>query len=640
MAASDLLRERLVKVRQDGFKPSPRLTLPQWADEYRYLSAEASAEPGRWSTERVAVARGPMEAVTHEGTQKITLMCCTQLLKTELLNNVIGYYVHQDPAPIIVMQPTVGMAESYSKDRIATMFRDTPALAGKISDAKRSSESTILHKSFPGGHVTMVGANAPGELASRPVRIVLCDEVDKYPISAGAEGDPIKLLSERSATFWNYKIVHTCSPTVEGTSRISIEYEEGDQRIFEPTCPHCGHKHEMHWNNVRWQDGDASTAAYYCPECGSKWTEVERLRAIRNAMDEPEFIDEDGCFHGYGWRAQKPFKGHASFRASKLVSPWEPLTKIASKFLECGTNKEMLKTFYNTQLAETWKEKGDAPPWKQVYNRREEYARNIIPMRACVVTAWADVQKDRIEVEIVAWAEKRESWSIDYRVFMGDTANLESECYKQMSALLSEQFKHESGVMLMLDRVGMDSGYNTQVVYNWARQHRDQHERVMVTKGNDTLPVLVGIPTTKDTKANGQRNRRGIKVWHIGTNMAKSELYGFLRQEDEGADGWCHFPEYDEEYFKMLTAEEWRVKKVRGYDRGEFVKVRERNEALDCRVGNRALSHAIGIDRWQADQWQARRDNLGIGQEIEAETEIIQVKQPKVEIVRKKSSFW
>lgn len=642
------LRDRLVQVRRDTLKPSPKLTLVEWADTYRMLSPEASAEPGKWSTERVAVARGPMEAVTDERTYKITVMCATQTLKSEMLLNVIGYYVHQDPAPIILMQPTVGMAESFSKDRVSPMFRDTPVLQGKISDAKRASESTILHKSGPGFHVTMVGANAPGELAMRPVRVVLCDEVDKYPVSAGKEGDPIKLLTERSATFWNYKIVHTCSPTVEGESRIAIEYDEGDMRVFEPECPHCGHQHELQWLNVKWPDGNPESAAYFCPECGSKWTETERLRAIKDAMHRPAGVDENGHHFGYGWRALKPFKGHASFRASKLVSPWEPLSKIAQKFVEAKASKEMLKTFVNTQLAETWKEKGDAPPWKSLYLRREDYPTNIVPMKACVLTAYADVQKDRIEVEIVAWAEKRESWSIDYRVFSGDTANLDSDCYTQMSALLRENFTHESGVIMQLDRVGIDSGYNTQVVYNWARKHRDEQNRVIVTKGNDTLPVLIGIPTARDATSTGKRHARGIKVWNIGTNMGKSELYGFLRQEvpDDGdalPDGWCHFPQYDEEYFKMLTAEEWRLKKVRGYDRGEFVKIRERNEALDCRVGNRAIAHAMGIDRWQAEQWQNRRDGLGIGSievEHEIEHEKVQVIQPKVEIIRKKSSFW
>jgi phage terminase large subunit GpA-like protein len=647
MANSELLAERLRQVRQDVLKPSPKLTLVEWADTYRMLSPEASAEAGKWNTSRVPVVRGIMEAVTHDETHIVSVMCSTQYLKTELLLNAIGYYAHQDPAPMIIMQPTVGMAEAFSKDRVAPMFRDTEPLKAKLSDSKRVSESTILHKTFQGGHLTMVGSNSAGELAMRPVRIVLCDEVDKYPNSAGKEGDPIKLLSERCATFWNYKIIHTCSPTTEGQSRIAVEFENGDQRIFEPVCHHCGHRHELDWANVKWHNDDVETTAYYCPECGGAWNDVERLRNVKTVYDEEPYFDDDGIYHGYGWRGLKPFKGHASFRANKLTSPWEPLSKIVKKFIDAKDSKEMLKTFINTQLAQTWKEKGEAPPWKSLYLRREDYKLNVIPMKACVITAWADVQKDRIEVEIVAWAEKRESWSVDYRVYMGDTANLDSECYTRMSELFNEQFTHESGVTLMIDRVGIDSGYNTQVVYNWARQHRDKHERVMVTKGHETLPVIIGIPTAKDANSQGKRARRGIKVWNIGTNIAKSELYGFLRQDipDEGKslpDGWCHFPQYDEEYFRMLTAEEWVVKKVKGYDKGGFFKSYERNEALDCRVGNRALSHAIGVDRWGEEQWQNRRDSLGIDYEKSDDTEHekVQVLTPKIEIVRKKSSYW
>jgi phage terminase large subunit GpA-like protein len=317
LAPHPILAAALLAVRAKTLKPTPKLDLVQWADAFRYLSPEAASQPGRWATKAVEVARGPMLAVTEPGVHEITVMCCTQLMKTELLLNVIGYFTHQDPAPMLLLQPTVELAEAFSKDRIDPMFRDSPVLRDLLGDKRsRDANNTILHKSFPGGHLTMVGSNAPGNLAMRPVRVVLCDEVDKYPASAGNEGDPIKLAMERSATFWNWLVITTCSPTLAGVSRIEKNYERSDKRVFSVPCPHCGDAREMQWQHVLWTEGQPETAAYRCPECGCLWSEPERLRAIARGS----------------WVATRPFNGHAGFAVSKLASPWESLSKLARKW--------------------------------------------------------------------------------------------------------------------------------------------------------------------------------------------------------------------------------------------------------------------------------------------------------------------
>jgi len=658
------LRSRLLQARRSTLKPPPKLSLTEWADQYRMLPAESAAEPGRWKTSRVGVARGPMEAVSEAGTHTVSVMCCTQLLKTELILNTIGYFVHQDPAPMIVMQPTVELAEAFSKDRVSPMVRDTPVLTGKIADAKsRDSGNTILHKQFAGGHLTMIGANAPGQLAMRPVRVVLCDEVDKYPASAGTEGDPIKLLSERAATFWNHKRIFVCSPTIEptehGGSRIAREYSNSDERVFEVDCPHCDHRHEMQWRNVKWPHGEPEKAMYHCPECGAGWSEPERQRAIKAASERPVKTParRGALYEGHGWRGTKPFKGHAGFRASKLSSPWETMAQLAQKFVEAQASQELLKTFINTQLAETWKEKGEAPEWKRLYDRREEYPHNIIPMRGLMLTAGTDVQKDRLEVEILATGRNLETWSIGYRVFMGDTSSLDSQCWKDLAAMLNEEWTHESGARMRLDRLGVDSGYNTQTVYNFVRKH-GEGGRVMATKGQEVAPVLIGIPQAREAKVDGKRAKRGVKVWHIGLNLAKSELYGFLRLDrPDDADaplphGWCHFPQYEQEWFKQLTAEQTvaRFDKRRGYTRYEWTKTRERNEALDCRIIARAVASAFGADRWTDEHWNERAEFLGVGSEAPPERpepeqdEQSEEQESKSEshgdVKWKKSSFW
>jgi phage terminase large subunit GpA-like protein len=583
------LKTLLIETRQKALKPPPKLNVVEWADTYRFLSPESSSMPGRWKTSRIEAARGPMLAVTDPTVRKITVMGPTQLLKTELINNIVGYFVHQDPAPMIVMQPDLTVAEAWSKDRLDKMVRDTPVLNELIKTKKsRDSDNTILHKSFPGGHITIVGSNSPSGLASRPVRLTLRDEVDKYPDSAGDEGDPSSLIIERSATFWNSLDVGVCSPTIKGRSKIEREYLNSDQRKFHVDCPHCGHNHFMEFKNVRWQDHNPDTAEYECPECNTLWTEQERLQAIK----------------GGAYVATMPFTGHAGFHVNKLASPWEPLSVLVRKFLEAQGDIQKLKTFINTQLAETWEEKGEAPEHMRLYERREPYAINSIPQGVVFLVAGGDVQKDRIEVEIVGYGRNKESWSIDYRVIMGETST--EAPWKELDKLLNETWVNTSRQELTIRTLAVDSGYNTQHVYNWARKYTGN--RVMVVKGQDALQNLIGVPQAADVTHAGKRARRSVKVWPVGVSTAKTELYGFLNLNGAGDDGvyppgFCHFPQYGEEYFRMLTAEQLMKRKVNGKTVHVWVKTYERNEALDCRNYARAAANMIGLDRFKEEDW-------------------------------------
>ena len=193
-----------------------------------------------------------MDAFNDPTVREVVVMSSAQIGKTEMVNNLVGFHVAQDPSPILVVQPTLDMAQTWSKDRLAPMLRDTPALQNLVKDPRsRDSGNTTLHKVFPGGHITACGANSPSSLASRPIRVVLCDEVDRYPVSAGTEGDPVSLAKKRAATFWNRKILLVSTPTNKGASRIEMSYEESDQRKYYVPCQHCGHKQIMAWSNVK-----------------------------------------------------------------------------------------------------------------------------------------------------------------------------------------------------------------------------------------------------------------------------------------------------------------------------------------------------------------------------------------------------
>lgn len=609
--------EFISRIRQtisETLKPPPRLSLVEWADTYRQLSRESSSEPGQWLTERVEVARGPMLAVTDPKIHTITVMSSTQLLKTELINNIVGYFVHLDPAPIIVMQPTEKLARAWSQDRLDKMIRDTPVLAEQFGAKKsREASNTILHKEFPGGHITMVGANAPSDLASRPVRVVLCDEVDKYPASAGKEGDPIKLISERSTTFWNSLKVHVCSPTIEGRSRIASEYELSDQRVYEVPCPHCKKYDEMKWVQVKWEKNNAESAAYFCEHCGEEWSEIERLKAIQKGK----------------WRATQPFNGHAGFRVNKLVSPWEPIPKIVEKFLSAKREPEKLKVFINTQLAETWKEKGDAPEWERLYERRENYKTGTVPNGVIFLTAGVDIQENRIEVEVVGWGKDKQSWSIQEFIFEGSTASEgdspTSDVWKRLDSVLNEVWHSKEGAPYTVQVMAVDSGFRTQTVYNWCRRY--PMNRVIAIKGSDHLHALMNSGSVVDVKKGNRQMRRAFKVFTLGVSVLKTELYGWLKLpvpvgDETHPPGFCHFPEYNEEFFKQLTAEQLMKKVVNGQPSYHWEKVRDRNEALDRRIYARAAASYFGIDRFREHHWAQLQGQAQVLPSAEAQKDV------------------
>jgi phage terminase large subunit GpA-like protein len=262
-----------------GSTPPPNLNVVEWPERHRSPSKESS-NGGKFFTYRVEVARGPMLAATEPGVSTITLMACTQLLKTTVIENILGRFIHVDPCPILVVQPKDDAAETFSKDRLAPMIRDTKVLRELFGQARATDAgATLTHKQFPGGHVTLVGSNSPTNLAMRPIRLLCCDEIDKYPLSAGGEGPPIDLAEERQAEFkTNSLSVRACSPTIAGRSAIEASYDESDQRKPFVQCPHCEDWHPLEWEHVRLDKDDGGkirpeTAHYHCGGCGVAWTE-------------------------------------------------------------------------------------------------------------------------------------------------------------------------------------------------------------------------------------------------------------------------------------------------------------------------------------------------------------------------------
>ena len=540
----------------EQLKPPPRLSVAEWADLERRLDSQSSAEPGRWITARAEYQRGIMDACSDPSVKEVVVMCAAQLGKSEILLNTIGYHMAHDPAPILMMQPTVDMAQSFSKDRVtAGLLRSTPALRGKVKDSKaKDANNTTLHKVFPGGALSLVGANSPSSLASRPIRVVLCDEVDRYPPSAGEEGDPISLAKRRAATFWNRKIIEVSTPTNRGASRIELAYEESDKRKFMVPCHDCGERQELVWSQVQWTD--PKNPHYACEHCGSCWTDANRNRAIARGE----------------WVATKPFNGMAGFHLSALYSPWVVLADAVEEFLASKKDPMRLKTFVNTFLGETWEDQGEGVDDVEIAKRREDY--EDMPDQVVMLTAGVDVQDDRLEVEVVGWGAGEESWSIDYRVLHGDPSS--PQLWQQLDEVLLRTFEHPIGKPMIIRATCVDSGgHHTRAVYNYAKTRAGHRVFAIKGVGGEGKPI-VGRPS--------KNNIGKVPLYPVGVDTAKEMFYARLRMEEPGP-GYCHFHQrLDDEHFRQLTAEKQVIRYHKGYPKRGWIKTRTRNEALDVRI--------------------------------------------------------
>lgn len=546
--------------------PPPDLTVSEWADLYRRLSSESSAEPGQWRTDRAPYQRKIMDEINNPETETIVIMSSAQVGKTEIILNAIGYFIDYDPSPIMVMQPTVDMAKTFSKTRLAPMIRDTPVLKAKVSDAKsRDSGNTILEKTFPGGVVVMVGANSPASLASRPIRVLLADEVDRFPTSAGTEGDPLSLAEKRTTTFYNRKKIFVSTPTIKGVSRIEKEFENSTKEHWNLPCPSCGEYQPLTWSQIKFEYDKERRRVYHvdhvCKHCGALHTEMEWKA-------------------GEGkWIAENPKSKAKGFHLNEFASPWKRWEEICEDFLEAKKNGiESLKVWVNTSLGEPWEEKGDRIEAEELLARREEYGCEV-PNDVLVLTAGVDVQDNRLEYEIVGWGPGKESWGIKYGVIMGDPG--QEFVWNSLDNVLFADYKRKDGTILKIMSTCVDSGgHHTQSVYKYCRER--EYNRVWAIKG-------IGGSGHSFIKRPNRRDQDGIWLFTIGVDVGKDLIVSRLKAEPK-QNGYCHFPlepekGYDEYYFKGLTAEHrvTRYKNGRPVIKWELRSSSTRNEPFDLR---------------------------------------------------------
>jgi phage terminase large subunit GpA-like protein len=541
----------------DGLRPVERITVSEWADKYRLLSSVVSAEAWRYRIARTPYLKKIMDCLSaNEPYHKIVVMKGAQVGYTELCCNFIGYCMHINPASLLMVQPTSEMVDLLSKTRIDTLIAECPELTARVSPSKsHDDKNTITVKSFPGGVLRLAGANSGAGLRSMAVKNLILDEVDAYPLDVNGEGNPVELAVAHTSTFeGNKKVLMGSTPTINGISAIEREFfgsedENGvmqgatDRNYYHVPCPHCGEKQKLVFEQLKWDEGKPETAQYCCIHCDALIDERHKVQ----------------MFAAGEWIPQCPENANdevIGFHINSLYSPygWKSWKTIAREWIDAQNVQNKMKVFVNTVLGESWSERGEAPEYMNLYNRREDYQVGTVPADVCFLTAGVDVQKDRLEIEIVGWCADKRSYSIDYRVLEGNTAL--GDVWNKLSRIVDERFPRDGGLDMPVRMMCVDSGYNTTHVYDFCRKYGA--DRVVPIKGRDGLNEAVSMPKPVDIARSGKRIG-SVKVRNVGSSFLKMELYSWLRLEKENGEPppcYCHFPQYDERYFMELTAEQ------------------------------------------------------------------------------------
>lgn len=551
-----------------GLQRPPRLSVSEWADQHRRLPSKGASEPGRWRTARVPFIREIMDCLSpHHPARRVVFCKSTQVAGTEAGLNWIGYVISNNPAPMLVVQPTVEIGELFSKQRLQPMIDEAPTLRAIIPPARsRDSGNTTLIKEFPGGLLRITGSNSAAGLRSMPAKFLFMDEVDAYDQDVEGEGDPVTLAERRTSTFPRRKILMVSTPTIRGASRIDAEYLASDQRRYHVPCPHCGEYQHLKWANLGWDE--ALTAAWYnCEHCGVSIAEHEKPAMLAAGR----------------WVAAHPEREVAGFHINALYTPiglGDSWLDHARRWRDVQADAAQLKSFINTVLGEAWEDRSSDLKPNELAARAEAYPLRSVPVGCLLLTAGVDTQDDRLEVQVVGWGRGETLWVLDYQIIVGSPA-LE-ETWQKLDNYLQQPFTNAYGLPLKIEATAIDSGgHHTHTVYNFCRWRA--HRRVIAIRGVPTPnKAVLGRPSNVDVKAGGSTHKAGVQLWPVGSDTGKSAIYARLKADGstEITRRKLHFPQgLAEDYYEQLTAETFDPSKNRW-----LLKKGRRNEALDTMV--------------------------------------------------------
>jgi phage terminase large subunit GpA-like protein len=577
-------------------RPPPDINVWQWAEEHRRLGKDVTAIPGRYHVTSAPYQSEPQESFTDKDVQTTVLLWASRLGKTELLNNLEGYTIHHNPRGILVVYPTLDSAKKWSKEFFVPMLKSTPCLRGKIRDSRsRDANNTILSKQFPGGKISAIGANSPSGFRQIQAPVVICDEIDA--MDNGAEGDPIALAFRRADNYRDSIQVLSSTPTVKGLSRIEQWFEKTDKREWFVPCLACETYQVLKWEQVIWPDKSTNEARVKCGKCGVLHDDTARREMVMRGQ----------------WRSTAPFTGIRGYRLNGLASLFPAkkgfasrLHQMVSEYLDAKAGGEFtMQAWTNTFLAESYEppaEKVDAAPLMQ---RAEEYGGEdennpVLPRYVLALTAAVDVQKDRLEVEVVGWGVKEECWGIEFRRLIGDPGR--EEVWRQLDTILEREYRHECGGTLKVERCGIDAGFSGPDVHRFVKPRQP---RVLALVGRLTPGAMMFTITPKP-------NKHGTRLYIVGVDTIKDLVFARLKLDAPGPR-YFHWPRgfgFDPSYFEQLTSEQSKTIYQRGFPKRVWILPSgKRNEALDVRVYNLAA--------WAVHQYHKRPNLERLAAEME-----------------------
>lgn len=572
--------------------PAPRLGVAEWADAHRRLPTKGAAEPGQWRTSRVPYLRGIMDALSPDHPAQEVVFCkSVQAAGTECGNNWVGWFIDTQKAPMMVVQPTLEMAERWSKQRLAAMIEDCPTLRDKVRPAReRDSGNTTLLKEFTGGVLVMAGANSAAGLRSMPVRYLMLDEVDAYPVELDGEGSPIELAEARTTTFSRRKVFKISTPTIESLSVITKAYASSNQQRYHVPCPHCGHTQHLVWENLHWPEGRPAEARYTCGECGTLIDEHHKTRMLEAGQ----------------WVEHNPGHAVAGFHINALYTPtglglsWG---ELAEKYERAKADPVKMKAFENLRLGIATKDPNEKLDFEEIAERADlTRPVRVIPRGCLLLTAGVDVQKDRWAVVILGWGRGGRVWVIDAFELPGDPTRPAD--WLKLEVKVTEPMANAYGIPMRVELAAVDSGYLQDDVLAFTRP-RQRRGWFAVKGALDGRRPIISRPSKVDFTWKGKVIKRGAEQWHVGGYHSKEWVFSRLTADRDRLpeDRTFGFPAgLGEDWYQQLTAEIYDSTKRR------FVKVRQRNEALDtvCYALAAAMHPALRVHTWQDMRWNER----------------------------------
>ncbi len=608
----------MIKTSLSRFKPPENIGSLDWGLKYRRMSSEQTTLAGKYSDKLTPWAKFMLAAMDDPKVKKVVVVKSAQIGWTDgIWNTFLGRIIHTAPCNVFMLFAKREAYDKYIDKKFNPSVRATPVLRELINvDAVRTHGSRSGFKKFPGGSLTLSGANSPSNIKSDTISIACVEEPDDCTSNVKGQGDSVYMLGERTKTVPGGKLIEGGTPTIEGLSRVINDYKQTDQRKLYVPCHDCGEGHVLDWGNVIWDDdpdrndeiyGQAvvDSAAYACPHCGSIWDDRQKglnVQKLYEVIDRPEITDEVGFYIN---------ELYSLFNGSELSTLVKKYLK-AVHALKQGDESKMIG-FVNNTLAQGYEFKGDSATADEIRERGEDYPELIVPRQACVLLMSVDVQRDRIAIVLRAFGKGMESWLVYFgEIWAAHSINdINDPVWSALDSVVFGSYRHETGAILRVTACEIDTsdGMTQAATYHYVRSRQRRGVRVLAIKGADSYDApIVTLPRKLDINAQKTKaDKFGLELWRVGTQLAKDELSAKLKLEGNVPGRMHHYSSVRADYPDQLCGE---VKAPKGNRMVWQQKSGTSIEAWDCENYILHLAKVEKLHLKKPDWWDAKLASL------------------------------